>query len=301
MANWADVPTELRLEILRKCLVKSKTITALKHANTHAPKLLNLTRISRDMRTLAMEVYYKENTFAFSRSSLSDTGLIIFHFPKAPIAQMLRRIEIHIELDAAWQLLQDMFSRTYISDRRNWELTRYVASHPENPYSNDRKAIDRHFIQFDCEADARPRFDVPADIIAVFRTNQDRNKERSQRAELKGWETHMPRTHANEVPVYTWSRDPILPRRTWIQTLSNLRHAKILIYVERCINHEKQHAVLRDLAGRFRTSRCAEEVEVVVDVPGCKWRPRVGQKLWGWCNDGCVGKCAEVYLRGEVR
>ena len=96
---------------------------------------------------------------------------------------MLRPIEIHIEVDASWKLLEDTFSHTYSSDQENWKLVKYAASHPDDPYFDDEDDLHRYIDKLSWKVDAQPRFDVPADINAVFRTVQDRNKERSKRAE----------------------------------------------------------------------------------------------------------------------
>jgi hypothetical protein len=61
--KFPQLPTELKVIILRERLLISSTITELAHASHSSRVLLGLIRVNKELQALASEIYYGENAF----------------------------------------------------------------------------------------------------------------------------------------------------------------------------------------------------------------------------------------------
>ncbi|KAF2106085.1 hypothetical protein BDV96DRAFT_607613 [Lophiotrema nucula] len=106
--NWPDIPTELKLDILRYHLTTDTALDAKKHGIFFRQNVLPLLRTrNNDLTNLALEIYYTSNTFVYSPNAISDRNDGLwepkqprFCRPSATIAQYIRHLEIrHISND----------------------------------------------------------------------------------------------------------------------------------------------------------------------------------------------------------
>jgi hypothetical protein len=121
MAKWDDLPTELKLQILRPYLILPASLTSSTSMHNHLqPNIVKLSLVSKEMRALAMDLYYKENTFEFSREESECWDSLLFRFPQPHITQMLRRVEVHIYFDTSFATLGELFKLQNSSTRMSW-------------------------------------------------------------------------------------------------------------------------------------------------------------------------------------
>jgi hypothetical protein len=90
MFDFTLLPTELKLNVLRRRLILPIGFTARKHASHSRRALIPLVLTSKAMRQLALEVYYGENTFIVTHNQSW------FGYPKPAIGTWLRTLTVAI-------------------------------------------------------------------------------------------------------------------------------------------------------------------------------------------------------------
>jgi hypothetical protein len=176
------------------------------------PNVVKLSLVSKEMRALAMDLYYKENAFEFSREESECWDPRLFRFPQPHIAQMLRRVEVHIYFDTSFSTLGELFELQNSSTRMSWvpEDEPRDDDEEDDEYPEESRALKEWVQSEECQRilrreqdqlnahyyrvmgrenkDDKLRLDLPTDILMLVQP---------RRAERLDEQPMMPQPHQN--------------------------------------------------------------------------------------------------------
>ncbi|KAF2824784.1 hypothetical protein CC86DRAFT_46872 [Ophiobolus disseminans] len=267
IATWADLPTEIKLEILRPCVASKQLITARKHNENYSHELVNYSLVSDELYGLALETYYKNNIFVFSRTPISARSPVIFHFPKAHIGPWFRFIKLDIKLPNVFSTLDDLFQKTSHTDKTldngskqsvqvATDILALVRPRRAQITSQKRMMPYANNTKFASEMEVTCNYGWRHGRLAV----KDKRKRHNLALPVEYDATH-------ERVVTCWSNEPSR-YANWQKHMTNLKHAMIDIQVEGCIS-QPQRECLQDLPSKAQIFLRAKKVNVCVAVKGC--------------------------------
>jgi hypothetical protein len=107
---FPELPTELKLEVLRNLLIFDHHRIAANSHEYHTPVLLSIALVSKEMRDLAYSIYYGENRFLMIEDFHDlNKGIKVqsFKTPGLSVGQHIRRIVIYLTLTASDGMRKD--------------------------------------------------------------------------------------------------------------------------------------------------------------------------------------------------
>ncbi|KAH7082442.1 hypothetical protein FB567DRAFT_421322, partial [Paraphoma chrysanthemicola] len=113
------VPIELKTHILRQRLVLPIPITTRSHPSHSRRTLLPLALTCKQLRTLAHQVYYEENTF------VASSDLINWRYPNPAFGAQVRKLQIRILVEGDQSVVEE--NKNFpLWRQRPWNEWRYL-------------------------------------------------------------------------------------------------------------------------------------------------------------------------------
>jgi hypothetical protein len=96
--RWAELPTELQLNVLRHGLIFDKPIKSNLHAVYACRAVTPLAQTNKAMNALTLQMYYSENRFVVSR--VPKIGSPVWSYPNPAVAHWVQYLEIKVKVNA---------------------------------------------------------------------------------------------------------------------------------------------------------------------------------------------------------
>ncbi|KAF2029294.1 hypothetical protein EK21DRAFT_113027 [Setomelanomma holmii] len=200
------------------------------HMLFHAPQLLKLELVDKEMYELASEIYYKHNTFVFSYSQTLASSTFKVRYPTAQVGQLIRNVELVIHLRGDFPSLDGPFGLLNYPDMLALlrpKRARYI------------RATSNHPLYLQSNAEIATRNSEVADTWQrVYVWSSSRNC-------LQAWQHLLPILHHLTVHV-TIDRCLSMMRRELLRELSNSakcflrsKNVRVIVHMEKC--QERSH------------------------------------------------------------
>ena len=99
--HWSELPTELKLKVLRHVLVFDKPITPHVHLTRNANRLLPLALTNKEMCVLAMEIYCTKNKFIAQSVGYSKPLAHNFSYPNPMVGHWIQDLTIKLSFSSS--------------------------------------------------------------------------------------------------------------------------------------------------------------------------------------------------------
>ncbi|KAH7070559.1 hypothetical protein BKA63DRAFT_79988 [Paraphoma chrysanthemicola] len=270
---WKALPAELQIMVMEQYFVVRRPVTAQTHSLVYGPKLVKVAQANRSMYELAMEAYYCNNIFQIAHSKTYGGSVPRFRFPRTLIGQHIRNVELVIKMGNAFSSL------THENGLFNKWNPSYDHSQ-RDPGSSEVLALARP----KRASDFGPLLHVANNDRTKFIDIHD-YKYRMQ-CGIQDSEFEDLRVKDNQVYVHVWHAwgHGLSSHQGWQKGLTKLRNLTVRFEVSGCLR-QRGREKFQTLPQRTKTFLRAENVQVVVDIHGCRAdSPPLGRRCDGECG-----------------
>ncbi|KAH7082256.1 hypothetical protein FB567DRAFT_530898, partial [Paraphoma chrysanthemicola] len=279
---WEDLPAELQTIVLEQFFIVRRPITAQTHSLVYGPKLVKVARANRAMYDLAMQAYYRNNVFQIAHSKTYAGSVPRFRFPRTLIGPHLRNVELVIKMGSNFSSLT----------HENGLFTQWSPLYDQNqldPGSCEVLALLRLNRAYECGS----RLHVANNDRTKFIDIHDytsRKKSGLQDPELEDMRIKNKHVYAHVWDLWDYR---LTSHQRWQKGLMKLQNLTVRLEVSGCLRHHERK-VFRTLTQHTKTFLRAKNVQVIVDVRGC----RADSPLLGGTCDGECGAIVQRTIEG---